>query len=192
VFRLVLSTGQTLTASITGPLGSDFRLYLYAPATASVKDADAPYEAVAFGTSYPRSFSYAATQSGTYYLDVYSYSGAGGYTVTYSVTSPPGGDTVGPKCAAKNVTVKRGKTCKLYLRVYDDQSAQVKMYLAITTRSGAVKKRWSSNYVENYDGWWSTKYTCRLARGTYRIVVTGEDLAGNSQTVVGRATLRVK
>ena len=193
VFRVALKADQTLTASMTGPPGSDFRLYLYAPGTASVKDADTPYEAVAYGTSYPCSFTHTATQSGTYYLDVYSYSGAGSYTVTYAITSPtPDEDTIGPECAAKNVTVKRGKVCKVFLRVHDDRSAQVKMNLVITTRSGVVKKRWSSDYVENYDGWWSRKYTCRLAKGTYLIGVTGEDLAGNSASVVGRATLKVK
>jgi len=102
------------------------------------------------------------------------------------------GDTVGPVCAAKNVTVKHDRSCRLSYKVHDDQSAQVTVHLAITTRSGVVKKRWSWNNIENYDGWWSVRYTCRLAKGTYRIVVTGEDLAGNSASVTGRATLKVK
>jgi len=89
VFSIALTSGQALTASITGPSGSDFRLYLYAPGTSSVKDSDTPYEAVASGGSYPCSFSHTATQSGAYYLDVYSQSGAGDYTVTYSVSWPP-------------------------------------------------------------------------------------------------------
>ena len=88
VFSIALTSGQSLTASITGPSGSDFRLYLYAPGTSSVKDSDTPYEAVASGASYPCSFSHTATQSGAYYLDAYSQSGAGDYTVTYSVASP--------------------------------------------------------------------------------------------------------
>jgi Carboxypeptidase regulatory-like domain/IPT/TIG domain len=101
-------------------------------------------------------------------------------------------DSVGPVCAAKNVTVKRGKTCKLYFKVYDALSAQVTTRLAITTKSGAIKKRWSWGYDRNVPGWWWMKYTCRLPRGTYRIVVTGKDLAGNPQSRVGRATLKVK
>jgi hypothetical protein len=64
--------------------------------------------------------------------------------------------------------------------------------LVITTKSGVVKKTWSSGYDENYAGWWYVRYTCRLPKGTYRIIVTGEDLAGNSPSVVGKATLRVK
>ena len=50
----------------------------------------------------------------------------------------------------------------------------------------------ASDLGESYDGWWYLKYTCRLPKGTYRIVVSGEDLAGNSASVVGRATLKVK
>ena len=65
---------------------------------------------------------------------------------------------------------------------------KVTTQLAITTKSGAVKKRWSWGYDTNSAGWWYMKYTCRLPRGTYRIVVTGKDLAGNAQRV-GRATL---
>jgi hypothetical protein len=101
-------------------------------------------------------------------------------------------DTVGPVCAAKNVTVKHNKTCKLSFRVYDGFSARVTKHLAITTKSGVVKKSWSWGYDKNSAGWWSVKYTCRLPKGTYRIVVTGEDPAGNSATVVGKATLKVK
>ncbi len=107
MFRIALGVGQTLRASITGPFGSDFRLYLYAPGTASVKDSATPYEAVASGMVYPARFTYQAKQSGTYYLDVYSAFGVGGYTVTYSVTSAA--DTVGPVCAARNATVRQGK-----------------------------------------------------------------------------------
>jgi len=76
--------------------------------------------------------------------------------------------------------------------VYDDLSDEVTKYLAIETKSGVVRKSWSWDYDENYDGWWWQKYTCRLARGAYRIVVTGEDSDGNSASVVGYATLRVR
>jgi hypothetical protein len=147
---------------------------------------------VAWEGSYPRSFTYSVTQSGTFYLDAYSYSGAGGYTVTYSITSPPPGDAVGPVCGARNVAVTHDKICKLYFSILDEQSAEVTKHLVITTQSGVVKKSWSWDYAENFDGWWFIKYTCRLPRGSYRIVVTGEDLAGNTASVVGRATLKVK
>jgi C1A family cysteine protease len=187
VYSVALSSGQTLKASITGPYGSDLRLYLYAPGTATVKDPDLAYLAVAHG-AYPASFSYTATSRGTYSLDVYAYAGAGAYTVTYTISSM---DAVGPVCSARSASVQHGHTVKLYLRVHDGQSAKVTKHLAITTRSGRVLKRWSTGYDDNYDGWWWFKYTCRLARGTYSIVVTGEDLAGNHASRVGRATLTV-
>ena len=61
------------------------------------------------------------------------------------------------------------------------------------SKSGVVKKSWWRGYGENYAGWWKTpKYKCRLRKGTYRIVVTGKDLAGNSASVIGRAKLKVK
>ena len=107
-------------------------------------------------------------------------------------SAAPDADTVGPECAARNVTVAFGKACKLYLRVHDAQSAEVTTRLAITTKSGVAKELWSWGYDENHNNWRRTTYTCRLPRGTYRIVVTGEDLAGNSASVVGRATLKVK
>ncbi|MCX6363154.1 MAG: lectin like domain-containing protein [Actinobacteria bacterium] len=113
-------------------------------------------------------------------------------TPSATPTLPPDGDTVGPACTAKNVTVKRGTTCKLFFRVYDDQSTRVTKRLAVTTKSGVVKKSWLWGYAANHDGWWSIRYTCSLPEGAYRIVVTGEDLAGNDASVIGRATLSVK
>jgi hypothetical protein len=101
-------------------------------------------------------------------------------------------DTIGPVCSAKSATVTRGKTVRLYLKVHDALSAKVTMKLAITTQSGSVKKTWTRGYGENYSGWWYVNYKCTLSRGTYRLVVTGKDLAGNSASKVGRATLTVK
>jgi len=192
VSSIALTAGHGLTASLTGPSGTDFVLSLYAPGTPSL-GADASH-IVAVGTfgDYPHSFSYTPTQSGVYYLLVFAYSGGGAYTVTYSRSSPKPGDTVGPVCAAKNVTVTRGKTCTIYFKVHDALSAKVAQHVAIETKSGAVKKSWSWIDVENIAGWWATKYTCRLPKGAYRIVVTGGDLSGNKQSRVGRATLTVK
>ena len=109
----------------------------------------------------------------------------------YSVPTQTPTDTVGPTFAAKNVTVKHGKSCRIYFRVWDGQSAQVATRLAITTRSGIVRKRWSWGYDENLSGWCSKRYTCTLKRGTYRIKVTGRDLTGNRARVIGRAELVV-
>jgi hypothetical protein len=131
-----------------------------------------------------------------------NHSNDGTHTVRYSSTDNDGNveriqtcqvkiDTRGAVCAAKNATVKHGKACRLYFKVHDALSAKVTNVLTITTKSGVVKKRWSWGYGENYAGWWWTSYMCRLPRGTYYIRVYGKDLAGNAQSVVGKAHLRV-
>ena len=101
-------------------------------------------------------------------------------------------DTLGPVCAARSVTVGRGRACRLYFKVHDTLSPRVTRILTITTRSGVVEKRWSWGYATNFAGWWSLRYTCKLARGTYLIRVCGKDLAGNPQSLIGRAYLRVR
>ena len=191
VFAVALRVGQTLKASVTGSATSDIRLYLYAPGAATVKDPKTPRLAVSSSGNYPRTISFTAATAGIHYLDVSAVSGVGGYTVTYSVRSAPD-DRVGPVCAAKTVSVARGGTCTVSYKVRDAHSARVTRRVAITTKSGAVMKRWTWGYGANKNGWWTVKFTCRLAKGVYRIVVTGEDLAGNSASVVGRGTLKVK
>jgi len=121
VFQIALTAGQTLTAGLTGPSGSDFRLYLYAPGTASVKDPSTPFVAGATKGSYPRSFSYTPTQSGTYYLDAYSYSGDGGYTVTYSA----GGGEVGLVLSADPLTVPYRGAVDLSVTLMDASSGSL-------------------------------------------------------------------
>jgi hypothetical protein len=64
--------------------------------------------------------------------------------------------------------------------------------VAITTKSGVVKKHWSLHDIRNSNVWLWTKYTCPLKRGTYRITVTGHDLTGSRASLVGRAKLVVK
>jgi hypothetical protein len=102
-------------------------------------------------------------------------------------------DTLGPRCAAKDVSVRRNHFCKLRFAVTDNLSPQVTCTLVITRKSGAVTKRWSwgVDKVTSRDCWWSTGYRCALAKGTYFVRVYGKDLAGNSQSVVGKAHLRV-
>jgi C1A family cysteine protease len=113
-------------------------------------------------------------------------------TPSPSTTPAPPADSVGPVCAAKNVTVKRYGTCSISFMVHDVTSARVTRRVVVTTKSGVVKMRRSWDYGVNRDSWWSFRYRCPLPTGSYRIVVSGEDLAGNSASVVGRATLTVK
>lgn len=110
----------------------------------------------------------------------------------YLNNTDPAPDTVGPVCTARNLSVKRGKVCRILFNVHDASSARVTTRLVIMTQSGVVKKQWSWGYYKTSYGWWWTNYRCLLAKGTYRIVVTGEDVSGNSASVVGRARLVVK
>ena len=100
-------------------------------------------------------------------------------------------DTLGPVCATTKAAVKRGRTCRLCFHVYDALSTKVTTVLTVTTKSGVVKKRWSWGYGKNFAGWWWILYKCGLPRGTYYIHVYGKDLAGNAQSVAGKAVLRV-
>ncbi len=88
------------------------------------------------------------------------------------------------RSGAKNATAKKNQTVKIYFRVYDDISAQVASQVQIVTKNGTVKKTWTWDYGENYDGWWWVKYKAALAKGKYAIIVTGTDLAGNSAKAV--------
>ena len=101
-------------------------------------------------------------------------------------------DTVGPVCAAKNASARRNGTVKICFRVHDALSAQVTMRVVIAARFGAVLRKWTRDYGENYDGWWYVSYQCKLKPGSYGILVSGKDLAGNSASKVGKATLTVK
>ncbi len=99
-------------------------------------------------------------------------------------------DTTAPQVGAKDATAKKNQTVKIYFRVYDDISAEVASQVQIVTKNGNVKKSWSWDYGENYDGWWWVKYKVTLAKGKYTIIVTGTDLVGNSAK--GFAALTVK
>lgn len=74
----VLAAAGTITAKLTGATGTDFDLSLY-------KSSNGAWVKVATsnGPSSTESISYAGT-AGYYYLAVKSYSGSGGYTVTYN------------------------------------------------------------------------------------------------------------
>jgi len=66
----------------------------------------------------------------------------------------------------------------------------VDITIRITTKSGATKRVFR-------DGWQRTglrhwDWYVNLEKGTYRIVVTAGDLAGNAQSGTGRAWLRVR
>jgi len=99
-------------------------------------------------------------------------------------------DTAAPQVGARDATARQNQFVKLYYRVYDDLSAQVKRQVQIVSKSGTVKKSWAWDYGENYDGWRWVRYRATLPRGRYTMIVTGTDLARNSAKAF--ATLTVK
>jgi len=101
-------------------------------------------------------------------------------------------DTVGPVCKAKSLTVRRGQWyVGLPYYVSDDHSSRVNAVISIKDYSGTTKKRFHEEAMTGY--WWKYLWNrCTLPRGTYSIVVTGKDEAGNQQAIVGYATLRVR
>ena len=101
-------------------------------------------------------------------------------------------DVVGPVCRAKSASARRGGLAVVKLAVGDNVSPSVKFTAKVKTTTGTTKKSISSKGWQDANHWWSWKFTCSLKKGTYRIYVYASDLAGNSQSVVGRATLKVK
>lgn len=83
VFAINLVQGQVLRINLVGDAGTDFDTYLYPPGTTSVITGSTVAEAAT--SSYPEAFTYKAPASGTFYLDIYAFSGTGSYTLTYQV-----------------------------------------------------------------------------------------------------------
>jgi subtilisin family serine protease len=183
VYAIRLQTAHAVRFTVRGPAGTNFGLRLFSPDSTTLDGGRVV--AVATGDAYPDRFTYVPPRTGTYYLDVVALSGGGRYTVSYQF------DTVGPVYKAKSASVVSGRICRLDYFVGDSLSPKATTVLRILTRDGKVKKtfRWGLRTV---NVWRFTAWRCPLPRGTYGIVVTGRDLAGNPQSVSGSATLRVQ
>jgi hypothetical protein len=84
VYRVWLNAGQTLSVTLNGVGGTDFDIFLYAPNATSVEVDDSVADSS--GDVYPETFDYLAPTSGFYYLEAYAYTGAGAYTMSYTIT----------------------------------------------------------------------------------------------------------
>jgi len=84
VFRIDLNSGERFVATLIAHSGTDFDLYLFPPGSRDIWT-DEPV-AWAESDKYPDKLSYIVPQgkSGTYYLDVYGFSGEGNYNIFYS------------------------------------------------------------------------------------------------------------
>jgi Bacterial pre-peptidase C-terminal domain len=81
VFSVHLQSGQTLDASMTADLGTDFDLFLYGPKVTSIDETTTPRMTWSAGPTSVEHFTFMAADSGTYYLDVHAFSGSGLYTL---------------------------------------------------------------------------------------------------------------
>ena len=104
-----------------------------------------------------------------------------------------GGDTLGPQTSApRAASVRKGKTATLHYMVTDDQSASATVTIRIATPGGTVKKTLALG-LQPTGQESRARFTCKLARGSYRFTVDARDLAGNAaRTPLGSNTLTVR
>jgi hypothetical protein len=103
-------------------------------------------------------------------------------------------DTVRPTpVALRDVTVKRGRRAVLRYRVDDlaPCGPTATATVTVTTTRGQVLREFIRRNVPVGESL-SIPFTCRLAKGSYRYVVTARDTAGNAQSVAGAAALIVR
>jgi hypothetical protein len=98
---------------------------------------------------------------------------------------------VGPVCGVKDATVRRGSIATIRYVVTDDLDLVVTRSISVSTTSGVVKKKWTG-VTKSSAAWQSFRFRCDLKKGSYRLTVRAEDLAGHPASVVGRATLTVR
>ncbi|TFE22571.1 S8 family serine peptidase [Cohnella luojiensis] len=82
VYSIELHTGENVNLSLTGDAGTDFDLILYSPAATTISKKE---NALVFSenpNTSNESIIYTATETGTYYINVYAYEGAGKYTLS--------------------------------------------------------------------------------------------------------------
>jgi putative cell wall-binding protein len=86
VYRIALSSGQTLSIGLTSSFVDDIDLHLYGPDATSLAD-----EPLASSESPDSSeeITHAVFRSGVYYMAVMAWEGSGSYTLTHSVSGGP-------------------------------------------------------------------------------------------------------
>ncbi len=87
-YKVNVTSGSSISVSVTPPSNADFDLYLYNPSQFQVGSST-------YGGSATDSVSYTGTSSGYYYVRIYQYSGSGTCSFTISVTGAPPTPQVG-------------------------------------------------------------------------------------------------
>lgn len=97
----------------------------------------------------------------------------------------------GPKTYAKaNLAVVKGRAVSFKYAATEDVSA--KATVAIKIKKGSVVKKTVSLGSVKCGSWLTRKWTCKLARGSYRWYVYAKDQGGHTQVLLGSKALRVK
>jgi photosystem II stability/assembly factor-like uncharacterized protein len=106
-------------------------------------------------------------------------------------------DTLGPACSVpRNSVADTGRRGTLYFMATDEMSGLKSVTVAIEGRHHRVLRRFvetSGDWIvigEDVPYYW-LRFECGLKPGTYHVVVTALDVAGNHQATVGRGLLRV-
>lgn len=94
VYAVNLNAGQSITAALRGPAGADYDLYLYPPGSSDLLNDPLAAGSSAFGSV--ELLNYTAEAPGTYYIDVYSVSGSGGYSIVWRIENEVAGLYVTP------------------------------------------------------------------------------------------------
>jgi hypothetical protein len=101
-------------------------------------------------------------------------------------------DTRGPTTRAlARASVRRGRRATLRYRVDDALSPTARVTIRVKTRSGRTVKTLKA-VTRKTNVATSSRFTCKLAKGSYRFHVYATDLAGNRQVRKGYGTLRVR
>jgi DNA-binding beta-propeller fold protein YncE len=98
---------------------------------------------------------------------------------------------LGPKTyAAANLVVKKGKAVTFKYGVAEDVSAKATAWVKI--KKGTTIKKTISLGAVKCGSWLTKKWTCTLAKGSYRWSVYATDQGGHTQVLVGSKSLKVK
>ena len=105
--------------------------------------------------------------------------------------APTSNHASGLLLAARSVSVKHGRACRVYFKVNALRSSAATVRVTIARRTGVAVMHWVLLCKPKFNGWLSRKYFCRLSKGVYRIDVSGRTVTGLRADVAGRARLRV-
>lgn len=138
VYSVYLSAGQKIVAAITGPMETEFDLYLYPPGSTKFTD---EYVTYAEGINYPNRLVYVVPtgKSGTYYLNAYCYIGSGAYAINYKILAASANDTIpGMAIPASPFTDSLNDTSDIDDVFKINLTAGQVLYVTMTGASGTI------------------------------------------------------